>query len=160
MQQTNAPDIVITSYPDIRQVRSQLNAMSLGGHYLRPQLNAFMTRIPRNHSNVVEHVAFAGELSRWIERAGVTDSEAIGDLAVGFADILNASASASRVLEELIALDPNESVGAEAALTKLGYLHALFITEIKAHAEDLERRWDTLEECLGARVPVDGEEDE
>ncbi len=47
----------------------------------------------------------------------------------------------------MIALDPNESAGADAALTKLGYLHALFITEIKAHAEDLERRWDTLEDA-------------
>ena len=119
-----------------------------------------MTRVPRNHSNVAEHVAFAGELSRWIQRAGVTDPEAISDFAVGFADILNASASASRVLEELIDIDPKESVGADAALTKLAYLHALFITEIKAHAEDLERRWDLLEGCLAARVPDDEEEDD
>jgi len=65
-----------------------------------------MTIAPRKHSEVAQHVAFAGELARWIERAGVTDADAIGDLAVGFADILNASANASRVLEELIALDP------------------------------------------------------
>jgi hypothetical protein len=106
-----------------------------------------MTIAPRIHSDVAQHVAFAGELARWIERAGVTDADAIGDLAVGLAHILNSYANAKRGVEELIALDPNESAGADAALTKLGYLHALFITEIKAHAEDLERRWDTLEDA-------------
>ncbi len=118
-----------------------------------------MTILPRDHSDVAQHVAFVDELARWIEKAGVADGDAIGDLAVGFADILNASASGSRVLEELIALDPTGSAGADAALTKLGYLHALFITEIKSHAEDLERRWDVLEKCLAARAPDDEQED-
>jgi hypothetical protein len=117
-----------------------------------------MTIAPRDHSDVVQHVAFAGELARWSERAGVGDADAVSDLAVGFADILNAAASASRVLEELIALDPNESDEANAALTKLGYLRALVVTEIKSHAEDLERRWDTLEECLAARASGDEQE--
>ena len=119
-----------------------------------------MKEPPRDHSAINQHVAFAGELARWIERAGVTDAEAVGDLAVGFADILFAAATASRELEALIALDPTASAGAEAALAKLGYLHALFLTEIKPHVEDLERRWEMLEECLAARVPADVEEEE
>lgn len=44
-------------------------------------------------------------------------------------------------------------------MPKLGYLRALFVSEIKSHAEDLERRWDTLEECLLARVPDDEDDD-
>ena len=119
-----------------------------------------MTKPPRDHAAIDQHVAFAGELARWIERAGVTEADAVGDLAVGFADILHASATASRELDELIVLDPTDSVGADAALTKLGYLRALFITEIKYHAQDLERRWDTLEECLAARAPDHAQEDE
>jgi hypothetical protein len=99
-----------------------------------------VTNPPRDHSASDQHVAFAGELSRWIERAGVTEADAVGDLAVGFADIVQAAATASRELEALIALDPTDSAGADAALAKLGYLRALFITEIKSHAEDLERR--------------------
>jgi hypothetical protein len=114
---------------------------------------------PRDHSEIKQHAAFAGELARWIERAGVTEPEVIGDLAVGFADIVHASATASKELENLLALDPANEADAEVALTKLGYLRALFITEIKSHAEDLERRWDTLEECLLASVP-DNEDDD
>lgn len=114
---------------------------------------------PRDHSATTQHVAFAGELARWIERAGVTEPEVVGDLAVGFADILHASATASKELEDLLALDPANEADADAALTKLGYLRALFTTEIKSHAEDLERRWDTLEECLLARVPEDEDDD-
>ena len=118
-----------------------------------------MTGPPRNHLATNQHVAFAGELARWIARAGVVEADAVGDLAVGFADILHASATASRELEGLLALDPTTSAGADAALTKLGYLRALFIDEIKHHADDLERRWDALEGAIVSRVPDDIEDD-
>jgi hypothetical protein len=118
-----------------------------------------MTIPPRNHSAVDQHVAFAGKLARWIERAGVVEADAVGDLAVGFADILHASAAASRELDELLLLDPTSAAGADAALTKLGYLRALFLDEIKSHTEDLERRWDMLEGAVAARGPDDVEGD-
>ena len=115
---------------------------------------------PINHSVAAEHVAFAANLARWIERAGVTDDEAIGDLAVGFADTLAAAAAAGPVLEELLTLDPRTAEGADRALEKLGYLHALLISEAKYHLEDLERRWEILEALLLATAPADATDDE
>jgi hypothetical protein len=91
-------------------------------------------------------------LARWLERAGVPD-RSVGELAVGFADILNAASRASAELEQLLTLDPATPDGADAALTRLGYLNALFLSEVKGHVEDLERHWDALEGPLAARAP-------
>jgi hypothetical protein len=108
---------------------------------------------PRDHGDTARHVAFADELGRWIQRAGVSDSDAIADLAVGMADILNASARAACELEAMLRLDPTTASGADAALTRIGYLHALYLTEILEHAQELARRWPLLEEAVAARVP-------
>ena len=108
-----------------------------------------------NDPEVQAHVAFAGRLAAWVKRAGVTDDAAIGDIAVGFADIIDGAARAKRELEAMLALDPRDPTDALQAIAHLGYLQALFIGEIKAHAEDLEARWPMLEECVAAFLPPD-----
>jgi hypothetical protein len=105
-----------------------------------------------DHAATDQHVLFAGRLARWLEKAGVAD-ESVGELAVGFADILNAASRASAELERLLGLDPTTAEGADAALTHLGYLNALFLSEVKGHVDDLERHWDALEGPLAARAP-------
>jgi hypothetical protein len=95
-----------------------------------------------------KHVAFAGRLTPWMERAGVLDGETQADLGVGFADIIFAASEAEKALKELVALDPQTVEGAREALSHLGYLHALFLTEIKDHLSDLERTWPVLEQHL------------
>jgi hypothetical protein len=119
-----------------------------------------MSKPARDLSVAAEHVAFADALARWIEQAGVVDADAVADLAVGFADILHASAAASRELEDLLALDPASQAGADVALAKLGYLRALFVNEIKHHADDLERRWDILCDAIANRATDDGEDNQ
>ena len=101
---------------------------------------------------IERHVAFADALARWVRRAGVSD-EAVGDLAVGFADTLHAAESARPELEALLALDPTKPADADEALSRLGYLNALLFTEMKSHIEDLERRWDELEARLLSVAP-------
>src|SRR5690349_7231470 len=75
---------------------------------------------PIDHSNTAQHVAFAGSLARWIERAGVDDGESRADLAVGMADVLNAATRAAQELEAMLQLDPQKPDGADQALTHLG----------------------------------------
>jgi hypothetical protein len=115
---------------------------------------------PKDDTGVAAHVAFAGRLARWVERAGVTDGEAIGDLAVGFADILDAAARARPELDALLELDPRDPAGADQALTHLGYLRALFVGEIKSHADDLANRWTQLEDRLAATTAPENDPDE
>ena len=98
------------------------------------------------------HVQFAGQLTRWMERAGIPDGPTQADLGVGFADIVFAAAEAERALQLLVSTDPTQVAGADEALTHLGYLNALFLSEIKYHLEDLERAWPALEELLAARA--------
>ena len=114
---------------------------------------------PRDQGSLDQHVLFANRLSAWICRAGVSDGDAVGDLAVGFADVVYASATAAGELEALLSLDPTVPADAELALKRLGYLRALFLTEIKWHVEDLERRWDELEGQLSARAPDDPDDE-
>jgi hypothetical protein len=90
-----------------------------------------------------------------MERAGVSDGAVRADLAVGMADILAASAHAIAELEALLRLDPTTPDGAEAAAEKLGYLHALFVTEILHHARDLDAQWEKLETPIHDRIPDD-----
>ena len=99
---------------------------------------------------ITAHVEFAGRLTRWMERAGVPDGATQADLGVGFADILHAASEAQRVLDQVVALDPTSPVGAEQALGHLGYLHTLFLGEIKSHLEDLDKAWPVLEGRLAA----------
>jgi hypothetical protein len=108
-----------------------------------------------DHTDTAHHVAFAAALSRWLERAGLSDGEAVADLAVGMADVLNAAGRAAVELDALLALDPSEPAGADAALTRLGYLHALFLSEMTGHLDDLARRWESLEERLLLTAPND-----
>ena len=108
-----------------------------------------------DHGSTEAHVAFAARLSAWIERAGVGGSDAIGELAVGIADTLNAIVRAAPVVEAMVELDPTTEAGADKALDHLGRLHALLIAEAKYHLEELERRWPELEEALSARLPDD-----
>ena len=112
---------------------------------------------PRD-SELERHVAFADALADWIRRAGVNDGEAVADLAVGFADTIYSALRAQLELESLLRLDPGTPEGADTALGHLGYLHALFLTEIKPHVLDLETRWETLEECLSAKLPDDSDD--
>ena len=105
----------------------------------------------KNGSEAISaHVEFAGRLTQWMERAGVPDEATQADLGVGFADILYAASEAQRILDQVVALDPTSLVGAEQALGHLGYLHALFLGEIKSHLEDLDQAWPVLEERLAA----------
>ena len=113
-----------------------------------------------DHGSTGAHVAFAARLSAWIDRAGVEGSDAIGELAVGIADTLNAIARAALVVEALVDLDPTTEAGADEALDQLGRLHALLITEAKYHLEELERRWPELEDALLARLPEDPEDED
>ena len=108
---------------------------------------------------IERHVAFANALARWVRRAGVTE-DAVGDLAVGFADTLHAAESARPELEALLALDPTNPADADQALSRLGYLNALFFTEMKSHIEDLERRWEELESRLLTITPDEAVEDD
>jgi hypothetical protein len=105
-----------------------------------------------DHGATDQHVAFAGHLTRWLERAGM-DSDAASEMAVGFADILNAASRAAPELEALLSTDPRTHGGADAALGRLGYLNALFLTEIKDHLEDLVNHWESLESRLLATAP-------
>ena len=100
---------------------------------------------------VRSHVTFAAALTRWAERAGIPDGARQADLGVGFADITHAARQAEQTLRELLETDPQTAVGADQALTRLGYLHALFFTEIKHHLADLEREWPALEAELARR---------
>ena len=112
------------------------------------------------HASTSAHVAFAARLSAWIDRAGVVGGDAIGELAVGIADTLNAIARAAPVVEALVELDPTTETGADRALDQLGRLHALLITEAKYHLEEAERRWPELENALLARLPDDPEDED
>ena len=106
---------------------------------------------------VKAHVSFAADLTSWMERAGVNGGARQADLGVGFADIIHAARQADRTLRELLATDPTTLTGADHALTHLGYLHALFLTEIKEHLADLEREWSVLEAELARRAWPDEE---
>ena len=117
-----------------------------------------MTR-SEDRAAIEQHVAFANALARWVRRAGVSE-EAVGDLAVGFADVLHAAESARPELEALLALDPTKPADADQALSRLGYLNALFLTEMKSHIEDLDRRWEELEARLLAVAPDEAVEED
>ena len=110
-----------------------------------------------DHADTQQHVAFAGALARWIECAGVTNSEAVADLAVGMADVLHAAAQAAQELDALLQLDPRHPAGADAALTRLGKLNALFLFEMSHHLEDLTWRWESLEAPLLVTAPADAD---
>ena len=108
---------------------------------------------------VKAHVAFAAGLTGWMERAGVNGGARQADLGVGFADIIHAARQADRALQDLVAPDPSTPAGAERALTHLGYLHALFLFEVKEHLADLEREWPALEAELARRAWPDVEDE-
>ena len=114
----------------------------------------------REASEVAAHVRFAGQLTQWMERAGVPDGPTQADLGVGFADILYAASGAQGVLEQMIALDPTTTTGADEALNHLGYLNALFLGEIRNHLEDLERAWPILEGRLVAAAGWQDDDEE
>ena len=112
---------------------------------------------PRDHGNLDEHVRFATELGKWLERAGVADGAARTDLSVGMADILYAATHAAAELEELLKLNPTTPEGAEAAFERICTLNAYFVTEILGHAQDLAARWEQLEAPMSERIPDDDE---
>ena len=114
--------------------------------------------VPDNQEAISIHVRFAGELTEWMAQAGIPDGATQADLGVGFADIIFAAGEAEAALRLLLQTDPRSPEGADKALTHLGYLNALFLSEIKDHLEDLERAWPGLETLLASRVPPDPDE--
>jgi hypothetical protein len=111
-----------------------------------------------NQNDISTNVRFAGELREWMAQAGVPDGATQADLAVGFADIIFAAGQAEAALRLLLQTDPRSPEGADRALTHLGYLNALFLSEIKGHLEDLEQAWPGLEMLLASRLPPDPDE--
>jgi len=106
-----------------------------------------------DRDEAAREVTLTDRVGDWLRRAGVADGEELADLAVGFIDTLAAAEQARLELAFLLTCDPTSAVGAGAALAALGRLHAQLFDEMKHHMADLERRWDSLEKLLAARIP-------
>ena len=100
-------------------------------------------------------VDLANRFRDWWTRAGLTDGEQLSDVAVGFADMITAARAAREALEFMLTRDPTSEAGADDALSVLGYLHALYFTEMQTHMSDLEHHWDSMMELVASRLPDD-----
>ena len=105
-----------------------------------------------------ETVALTHSLSQWLQRAGLTNAEAISGIAVDLADLLAAGENVRYRVAQLLELNPSQSGDASAALALAAEIEAYLFGELKDHLLSIESAWPGLLEHLDQLSPLgDGE---
>ena len=88
-----------------------------------------------------DHVAFAKQLTAWLDKAGVRGPISGAD----FADIVFGARKVDGYLRELLQCDLQREGDVDRAATLLGAIHAWLFSELKSHLADLETAWPSIE---------------
>ena len=105
-------------------------------------------------------VALTNRVTKWLQRAGVSDEDRRVTLAVGIADSLSAAVHVAKHVERMLASDPITIDGAETALTAASGIEAWLFGELKDHLLELEECWESeIIDRLGGHLPPSPDEE-
>ena len=102
------------------------------------------------------HLRLVNRIGRWLERAGVRDTNVRTELAIDLADGLYAAGVVKLELQSLLRLDPRRVDGRDKALTHAVHLGVYAKDELRYHFARLLRRWEAEVEYRLARKPRRG----
>ena len=108
----------------------------------------------------METVALSNRVTKWLQRAGVSDEDRRVTLSVGIADSLAAAVHVANAVERMLAADPISTEGASMALTAACDIEAWLFGELKDHLLEMEECWEAeIIHRLGERIPPDPDEE-
>jgi hypothetical protein len=92
-------------------------------------------------------------ITRWLERAGVRDSDTRATIAVDLSDALDAMDVIDGHLSAMLRTNPQTRDGNDHALTHVSGLGVWWSTELRFHVQRLHRHWEKDVEAVVARGP-------